>query len=227
MVDVGLLSLAFSAGAAAFINPCSFALLPAYLSYFIGRKEEDLESVSILENSLRGIKYGGIATLGFAAVFLSIGALVSLIGAQIKPFISPALLIIGVVLVILGALWVIDKPLMYLPSITKKVKLSKTSFFLFGAAYALSSLACVFPIFIMITFSALSTGGFLSGLLVFLSFTLGMGTLMIIVSLGMALSKKALIEKFEAARKYTTKIAGLILILAGIYLTYYGYSSFF
>ena len=32
----GHLALAFSAGMIATVNPCGFAMLPAYLSYFLG-----------------------------------------------------------------------------------------------------------------------------------------------------------------------------------------------
>ena len=33
------LALAFSAGMVATVNPCGFAMLPAYLSYFLGLEE--------------------------------------------------------------------------------------------------------------------------------------------------------------------------------------------
>ena len=33
------LALAFSAGMVATVNPCGFALLPAYLSYFLGLED--------------------------------------------------------------------------------------------------------------------------------------------------------------------------------------------
>src|SRR6476659_10067456 len=35
------LALAFSAGMVATVNPCGFALLPAYLSYFLGLEEAE------------------------------------------------------------------------------------------------------------------------------------------------------------------------------------------
>ena len=36
MIDAPL-ALAFAAGLVATVNPCGFAMLPAYLSYFMGR----------------------------------------------------------------------------------------------------------------------------------------------------------------------------------------------
>ena len=38
------LALAFSAGMVATVNPCGFALLPAYLSYFLGLEEAELRT---------------------------------------------------------------------------------------------------------------------------------------------------------------------------------------
>lgn len=221
MVDFALVSLAFSAGAVSFLNPCSFALLPAYLSFFLGKDEKQANQVTLSQGVVKGLKYGLSATLGFAAVFLTIGSLVSFAGVQIKPLLTPFNWIIGIVLIILGLFWILNKSFLYFSSFSGKIKLRRSSFFLFGAGYALSSLACVFPVFLMLILSTVETGGFLSGISVFISFTLGMGFLMIIVTIAMALSKEYLIKKFRELEKYITRISGVILILAGIYLLFH------
>ncbi len=217
------MGLAFSAGILAFLNPCSFALLPAYLSYFLGRETE--EPKNTLSSILRGVKYGSVATLGFIVVFSGIGSVVSIFGSQIREFLPLVLLFISPVLVILGLLWVFDKGDLYLSQFSFELK-SNSSFFLFGSAYAFSSLACVFPVFLMVVFSAMSTGGFGSGLLVFLSYTFGMGLMMVIISVAVALSKDVLIENVTKARKYVKKISGIVLLIAGFYLIYYWYVTF-
>lgn len=226
MASLELLGLAFTSGAVAFLNPCSFALLPAFISYFMG-KEEMIETETRLGGALKGIKFGFLSTLGFATVFLGIGGLVSWVGPQIRSFIPPVLLVVGIVLIVLGFLWSLDIHALSLSSHGIGVELPRSSFFLFGIAYALSSLACVFPVFLMLVFSSFGAGGFLSAISVFFSFTLGMGLLMIITSTSVALSKTFLIEKFEAAKKYITRVSGVILILAGIYLIYYWITTYF
>ena len=220
MADIGLLVLAFSSGAAAFLNPCSFALLPAFVSYFMGKEETDV-SQNRLKGAFRGLKYGLETTLGFATVFLGIGAIVSWIGPQIKSFIPPILLVVGTFLIVLGLLWTIDIPVLSLTRYGLEIELSYSSFFLFGLAYALSSMTCVFPVFLMLLFSSLGAGGITSTLLVFLSFTLGMGLLMTITSTSIVLSKSLLMEKFNHLKKHITRISGIILIAAGTYLIYY------
>lgn len=226
MVSLELVSLAFTSGALAFLNPCSFALLPAFISYFVG-KEEEGQTDDELREALKGIKFGLLATLGFATVFLSVGGLVSWIGTQVRIFIPPVLLVVGIILVGLGISWSLDIHAFSLTSHGINVKLPKSSFFLFGIAYALSSLACVFPIFLMLVFSSFGTGGYFSSVLVFLSFTLGMGLLMVITSTSVAISKTFLIEKFENAKKHVTRASGIVLVIAGVYLIYYWLTTYF
>lgn len=227
MPDLGLLTLAFSLGAAAFINPCSFALLPAYLSYLLGKKDkmESGEEFKGINGIIQGSKNGLLASLGFFAVFGSIGAFVSLTSAEIKPFLPIVLLIVGPSLIILGLLWVYEKNL-YMTNLFSKVELSKSSTFLFGTAYALGSLSCVFPIFLGIVLMAIGTGGFVSGFLIFLSYVIGMSIVMMIASIAIALSKEFLIKSFKKTEKYIKKISGTALVLAGLYLIYYWYTTY-
>ena len=60
------LALAFGAGMVATVNPCGFAMLPAYLSYFMGIQEESRGRAAILRSAL---VVGGVVSLGFLAVF--------------------------------------------------------------------------------------------------------------------------------------------------------------
>lgn len=225
MADLGILILAFSSGAAAFLNPCSFPLLPAFVSYFMGKDAGRAESG--IGGATRGIKYGLEATLGFATVFLGIGVGVFWIGSQLKPFIPPILLGMGGFLIVLGLLWAFDVPVFSLSRYGLEVELSYSSFFLFGLAYALSSIACVSPVFLMLLSMPLKASGLVPTFLVFLSFTLGMGTLMVVASTSIVLSKSFIMEKFDYLRKYATRISGVILIIAGSYLLYYWATTYF
>lgn len=226
IADLGTLGLAFSAGIVAFINPCAFALLPAYLSYFLGKSKENPRSGETLENAIQGFKYGLEATLGFVTILGSIGIFVSILGSQIKPYLPPFLLVVAPILIVLGVLWLLNKSGLSTHKFLPNVNLPRSSFFLFGAAYALSSITCLFPVFLMIVLTAISSGGFFSGLSVFLVYTLGMSTMMILASIAVSLSKELLIDNFRSLTKYVKRIAGVILIAAGIYLLYYWAVSF-
>ena len=62
----------FGLGIFAAFNPCGFAMLPAYLSYFLGieSKENDQRRLTTVA---RGLIVGLIMTMGFIAVFGTFG----------------------------------------------------------------------------------------------------------------------------------------------------------
>ena len=59
MIDAPL-ALAFAAGLVATVNPCGFAMLPAYLSYFVGTGDEEESRVVAMQ---RALYVGGIVSL--------------------------------------------------------------------------------------------------------------------------------------------------------------------
>ena len=68
------LALAFGAGMVATVNPCGFAMLPAYLSYFMGIQEEGRSRAAVLRSALM---VGGVVSLGFLVVFGIAGVIIS------------------------------------------------------------------------------------------------------------------------------------------------------
>ena len=57
------LALAFAAGMLATVNPCGFAMLPAYLSYFVGL-EEDPAAAGADRTVLRAVAVSAVMTIG-------------------------------------------------------------------------------------------------------------------------------------------------------------------
>lgn len=57
------------------------------------------------------------------------------------------------------------------------------NFFLFGIGYDIASHSCTLPLFLLVVFQALPAGGIVRGSFVFVSYVLGMGAVMIAVSL--------------------------------------------
>ena len=71
MIDAPI-GLAFTAGLVATVNPCGFAMLPAYLSFFAGMDEGPTSRVRAV---LRALLVGLVLTAGFILVFLIFGVL--------------------------------------------------------------------------------------------------------------------------------------------------------
>ena len=90
----------------------------------------------------------------------------------------------------------------------------------FGVAYAVSSLGCTLPIFLVVVGSSLASG-FLQGLLQFLNYALGMGVMVSLVAVGMALLREAALRPLRRLLPYVERLAALFLILAGAYLIAY------
>src|SRR3989344_4486000 len=96
MANYALFSLAFSAGLISFMNPCGFALLPVYVTYYF--KNEGLEKSSLLKRIFAGLLLGLMVSLGFAAVFSFIGILVSYLGRGLLKYVGWFDLFIGLFL---------------------------------------------------------------------------------------------------------------------------------
>lgn len=220
-----LAALALSAGVLAFFNPCSYAALPAYISYVLGRDVKRRRKSSV-RSALEGAGFGAAATLGFISVFTAVGAIVSLVGEAIKPLYQWVLVIGGAVLIALGVLWLAGAQLQ-LPRLSPGgLTATHLSFYAFGVVYALAAIACVLPVFLMIVFTALSAGGFLGGVLVFLMYALGMGTMMIMVSVAAALSRELLLRRSQTVMSYVHRASAVILMVAGAYMILYWYMTF-
>lgn len=214
--------MAFSAGVITFFNPCGFALLPAYYSYLLEGKGPVVRSGG--EAILRILKIGALASAGFLTVLLGVGAIVSEGGIWLAELLPRLQVVLGSGLIILGILWLSGSSFLSFSG-PIKIKNSQKSFYLFGLLYGLGGISCMFPVFLSIAFEATALGGFLSGIIVFLVYGLGLGAMMVSITAIIVLSKEFILNRLIKATHYIKRIAGILLIGAGVYLIYYWFSS--
>ena len=185
-MSIAITSLAFSAGMVSFLNPCGFALLPVYVTYYF--KNEGLEKKGVLSRILHGLLFGIAVSAGFAAVFAVIGLIVGSVGKGLLRYAGWIDLFAGIIMVIIGFAYLLKLDsrlnLNWLTNAGENLKSAKTrskylSFFLYGAGFAIASLGCTLPIFLLVVASALKSTVF-NGLLVFLIYAAGMSFFMII-----------------------------------------------
>ena len=215
--------LAFGAGMVALINPCGFALLPAYLGMFLNQKD-DSSSRLIALNRAQGV--GLALSLGILAVFAVIGVAFGALQsglAEILPFFT-VLLGVGLVILAVRMLFFGYELKLELPKLNKGgASGSFVQMFLFGVSYALASLTCTIGIFISVAgLSQTSTTGFASSFGAVLSYGIGMGLLATVLTLLMALGKRGLVNKFRSVLPKINFISGLILLVVGPYMVLYG-----
>ncbi|MBI2655820.1 hypothetical protein HYX06_05370 [Candidatus Woesearchaeota archaeon] len=227
MVSLSLAALAFSSGMITFVNPCGFALLPVYITYYF--KNEGLEKSSAAKRIFAALILGLIVSLGFVAVFLLIGSVFNYIGKGLLAYVGWLDFGIGILLMVIGFIYLFNLNaklnLSKLTNLGEKLKSNKlsnkyASFFLYGAGFAIASLACTLPIFLLIVATAAKAGGFAGSMLVFLIYAAGMSLFMILFSVAIALSKSAIERTLKRWMPHIYKLGAIIVILAGAYLIY-------
>jgi cytochrome c biogenesis protein CcdA len=134
-------------------------------------------------------------------------------------------LFIGVILILLG-LGHMFSDFFYKIPVLQVVSPEGTgykSFFLYGLGYGAASLACSFPVFVLLVLQASTLGGLTAILVMFLVYGLGATVVLVPLSLALTYSKEYIYKKLMQVIPHMKKINSLILILAGLYmvLSYY------
>ena len=225
MFDLDL-AVPFGAGLVAAVNPCGFAMLPAYLAYFLGIGSQD-QSTDTGRNVLRGLLVGLTLTAGFVAFFGIIGALTSsLIStstiADRGPWIT---LVISGLMVVLGiAMLAGFEPKISVPRLSKGGdSQGLISMFLFGVSYAVVSLGCASPVFFGSVSGSFSTDGVWEGTLRFLAYALGMGLIITFLTIAVAMGRSGVTAHMHRLLPHINKISGGFLVVAGVVLGFYGW----
>lgn len=217
-----LLPWALTAGAVATLNPCGFSLLPAYLSYLLGQTD----SAPVLRQLVRGSLAGVSMTAGVMVVFLVAGVIISGLGTAIARFVPWLGLAVG------GAVAVTGLVMLVRPSVNPSLPLDEWAnrfgrrtgaftFVTFGAGYGLASLGCTLPVFLVVTAQALAAGGFLPGVIVFLAYALGMGAVLLVLSLTTGVGSGLLVRYLRQLMPAIRWIGAGGMVAAGGYLIYY------
>ncbi|MFU8840615.1 MAG: cytochrome c biogenesis CcdA family protein [Nitriliruptoraceae bacterium] len=214
-------AFAFTAGLVATLNPCGFAMLPAYLSYFLGL-EEDVDGTSS-SSALRALRVGLVVSAGFLLVFGVAGVLLTLGVRAVVDALPWIAMVVGVGVIGLGVALLAGREL--------RVRLPRADHapdgrgnagvFWFGVSYAIASLSCTLPVFLVVVAGTIPQLGLLAGIATFLVYGLGMSTLLLLVTLAVALGKRTLLTRLRHASQHVSRAAGAILVLAGGYIIFF------
>jgi len=98
-VDLQTLSFALAAGMLAAVNPCGFAMLPAYLALVVlgDGREDRRRAVSVR----RALAATAVMALGFVAVFGTFGLVIAPLADSVQRYLPIVTVLIGAVLVAL------------------------------------------------------------------------------------------------------------------------------
>ncbi len=223
---------AFGAGMVSAVNPCGFAMLPVYLSLYLGAEDQGFQHSSWMLRLLKAVWITTLVTSGFGILFGIVGIIVSAGGAfliGIMPWVAVA---VGGLLVFLGCWILLGNYLSFNIFLNMAGKIgdprnmSVKGFFLFGVAFGATSLSCTLPIFLVVVGGSLTAGDFLGGIQQFLAYILGMGAVLLILTMAIAFVKGGVVVgAMKKMMPYIQKISAGLIIVAGGYIIYYWMTS--
>ena len=216
-------ALAIGAGMVATVNPCGFAMLPAYLGFFVGT--DDGESRALRDRVARALVVSTAMTVGFVTVFGIVGLLVQTVAQSIDDHLSKVTIGIGILLVLLG-LWLLTGHELRIngPKLQRGGRdRTLVSMYLFGVSYATASLSCTLGPFLVALTPTFRHSGTASGLLAFVAYALGMGLVVASATVALAGAQQTWITRLRNLGPIINRVSGALLILAGLYVAWYGY----
>ena len=218
---------AFTAGVAAAFNPCGFAMLPGYMGLYMGTGNADARA-SVARQLATALLVGLSVTAGFVLLFAAAGAVIGFGARSVVKSVLPYLgLGIGVVLIIVGG-WLLSGGKLY-TALAQRVasKLGNPAtanvggYFLFGVSYGVASLSCTLPIFLSVVGASFAADGAGISFTQFVLYALGMGAVILAITLSMALFRGAMVSFVRRAMPYVEPVGTWLMIVAGTYIVFY------
>ena len=176
--------MAFAAGLVAALNPCGFAMLPAYLLLLVRGQQSGDQSPA--PRALASIGRALAATVGMALGFLTVfglfGALTISAGSTVQRYLPYVTVLIGVVLLALGVWLLSGRELTALTPRSFGMRWAPTvrlgSVYGYGVSYAIASLSCTIGPFLAVTGAGLRAssrgGSVVGGAAIYLSYVAGL-----------------------------------------------------
>lgn len=235
------LGLAFGAGVLSTLNPCGFALLPAYVSYAVKQQVSATseQQPSGWQHLLRGGLLGLPLAAGFLLVFLVAGGALALGGRLLVHLFPWLAILVGAGLVLLGGWTLFTRRAPEIPglgAVATKLGPSRPggpatsealvlaplrAAWIFGVGYGLSSLGCTLPIFLLVVGTTITAGGVGSAALVLASYAAGMTLVLLAVALAATQLGDLLRSAVFPLLRWVMPVASLFLIAAGGYIVVY------
>ena len=222
------IGFAFGAGMIAAVNPCGFVMLPSYVAVYLLSEKDSPSGMTI--RLIRALKVTISMTLGFVIVFGVIGSLVSFglrsVIGSLLPWFGMG---IGIALIAISGLLLFGFNQFRYSSLPFRLSSMFTIFqtdtirgyFFFGVSYALVSVGCALPIFMVVVTSTFAGQSILGILMSYINYSLGMGTIIFVVTIITALLRKSLAFSGNLLGLFLNKATVVLLLVAGIYLVFY------
>ena len=218
---------ALAAGMASAVNPCGFAMLPAYLGMYLGDESGQQIAINPVKHFVRALAVGLTVTAGFVVLFGLVGIIIAAGAGFIGYLLQWLGLVIGIGLAIVGA-WMVGGGKLYTSVAARAAshmgnpaQVGMKGYFIFGISYGTASLSCTLPIFLAVVGISVAGRSISSVFGDFLLFALGMGIVIIALTLGMAFFKTAMVVALRKVLPYIHPVGSWLMVIAGTYIVFY------
>jgi len=213
-------ALAFTAGMVAAFNPCGFSLLPAYLGAFVAGDATDLRAD---QRIARAVGVAAAVSLGFVVVFATAGLVIDQLTSATRERLPWVTIVVGAALVVAGIAMLLGwKPSIAAPGPDlASGRRGIAAMTAYGATFAIASLSCTIGPFLAVTGVAL-TQSTTQGIATYVAYALGMGTIILAISVVAAIAHTTLIRTIRNLTRVVTRVGGALMIAAGGYAIWYG-----
>lgn len=221
MIDTATLSFALGAGLVAALNPCGFAFLPGYLGLVIADSRDTSRPVALARAAAATV----VMAAGFVTVFGIFGLVVSPLIASAQKYLPFATVVIGVALLAMGAWLLSGRDIsVLLPKAAGGAPSARLgSMYGYGVGYAIASLSCTIAPFLAVISTTFQQDSTWAGVLAFVAYAAGMSITVGVAALAVALAGASASSALRRVLPHVGRIAGVIVLLTGLYVTYYGY----
>lgn len=204
----------FLEGFASFISPCLLPMLPIYISYFMGDKENDNKKTII--NSIGFV-------IGFTIVFLLMAIFASTLGIFVSKYLKYIKVIFGIIVILLGLNYMEVLNFKFLNNskgINMKVKnLNFLKSMLFGILFSISWTPCVGTFLGSALLLVAKGNDLLKGIILMLLYSIGLG-IPFVISVILMEKLKSIFDFIKKNYGVIKKICGIVLIIMGIYIMF-------
>ena len=197
--------ITFLEGFISFLSPCMLPMLPLYISYFAGNADKKHKTLA------RALAF----VLGFTVVFTVLGLFAGTLGQLLARYQTGVNIVSGALVVVFGLSYldVIRLPMFKGMQGGRSVT-SVFSAFLFGVIYSVSLTPCVGAFLGSALMMASSTGGAVTGTLLLLTYSLGLGVPFLVSAV--------LIDRLNAVFGAIKKHYRVVNIVCGVFLIVVG-----
>lgn len=202
--------ITFLEGLISFVSPCMLPMLPVYVSYFAGGSDKKRA------NFIRALAF----VLGFTAAFCLMGLFAGSLGSLMLRYQRRVSLVCGLIVILFGLSYLEIIPLPFFKGMNSGRSVTGVfSAFVFGLVYSVSLTPCVGAFLGSALMLASSSGTALQGLLLLVSYSLGLG-LPFLISAVLLEQLSGVFHWIKSHYAVINRICGGFLIVIGLLMCF-------